>query len=147
MFSLVCVLLLNLTAVWAFDCGIPFVCDPSVGTDIYIQMAHMADQDQCEQFCQLGHPSNPCKFFTWVPDTEEHVPNCFQMTECVEMTDPRHGEKSGAWSCEDESIFCGPISEPPVPSTKDTLWTCDHDILPYGGPGSVVFQDVVCRTS
>jgi len=140
-------LLSHLAAGWTFDCGVNFVCDPSVESDIYLQMAHMLDEAQCEQFCQVGHPNNPCKYFTWVPDTAPNVPNCFQMTECVEMTNPRHGEKSGAWSCEDESIFCGAISEPPLPSEKEALWICDHGVHPYGGPGTVVFQDVVCRSS
>merc|ERR1719320_197645 len=104
----------------AFSCPNNFVCDPSVGTDIFLTYLHLADEDQCEESCSIGHPNNPCKFFTWVPHTEAHVPNCFHMSECVELSNPSHGEKSGAWSC-------------------------DHEVYPHGN--SQAFQDVVCRTS
>ena len=145
MMSLVLALLVNIAYVGSFDCFNNFVCDPSVGTDIAIKHSHFENEGQCEQACQVGHPNNPCKFFTWVPKTEAHVPNCFQMSECVEMTNPIHGEKSGAWSCEDESIFCPPIGNLPPTSNKDSHWNCDHDIHPYGDVA--VFQDVVCRAS
>ena len=143
MLPVILALLLQAAAVWSFDCGNSFVCDPSVGTDIFIQYTHLADEDQCEQSCQIDHPSNPCKFFTWVPDTEE--PNCFHMSECIEKGSPSHGEKSGAWSCEDESLFCQPLGTLPSASNTESHWLCDHGVFPYGN--ATVFQDVVCRTS
>ena len=129
----------------ALSCANNFVCDPSVGTDIFIKYMHMENELLCEQACQFGHPNNPCKFFTWVPDTEEHVPNCFQMTECVEKFNPTHGEKSGAWSCEDESIFCPALDQLQTVSNREAVWKCDHGVHPYGD--TAIFQDVSCRVS
>jgi len=128
-----------------FSCPNNFVCDPSVGTDIFLTYYHLADEDQCEESCTIGHPNNPCKFFTWVPHTEAHVPNCFHMSECVELSNPSHGEKSGAWSCDDQAIFCPAVGPLPHASHIEAHWSCDHEVYPYGN--SQAFQDVVCRTS
>merc|ERR1711892_786138 len=91
-------------------CRTPVVCDPSLESDIYITSSHFLDETQCETSCTIGHPNNPCKFFTWVPNAQDQVPNCYQMKACNEMSDPITGSQSGAWSCEDPEIFCGPMT-------------------------------------
>ena len=128
-------------------CRTPVVCDPSLESDIYITSAHFLDETQCETSCTIGHPNNPCKFFTWVPNAQDQVPNCYQMKACNEMSDPITGSQSGAWSCEDPEIFCGPIGPIPAYDELKTVWTCDHDVHPYGDASKFIFQDTTCRTT
>jgi len=130
-----------------FACQSPVVCDPSLESEIFLNAFHFLDETQCESSCILGHPNNPCKFFTWVPNAQAQVPNCFQMRECKEMSDPMNGGKSGAWNCEDPEIFCPAIGEIPAYDTRRTTWTCDHNVHPYGGEDKHIFQDTTCRAT
>jgi hypothetical protein len=66
---------------------------------------------------------------------------------CNEMADPITGSQSGAWSCEDPEIFCGPIGDIPAFDDKKTVWTCDHNVHPYGDASKTIFQDTTCRTT
>jgi len=148
MIKLGALLLLQLSGTLSkLACRTPVVCDPSLESDIFIQSAHFADETQCQTSCTIGHPNNPCKFFTWVPNAASQVPNCYQMKACNEMSDPITGSKSGAWSCDDPEIFCGPLGEIPAYDSKRTTWTCDHNIHPYGAPDKTVFQDTTCRAT
>ena len=148
MFRLVFLVLLACSLTFSkLSCQTPVVCDPSLESDIHIQSAHFADETQCETSCTIGHPYNPCKFFTWVPNAQAQVPNCYQMTACNEMADPITGSKSGAWSCEDPDLFCGPIGEIPAFDDKKTVWTCDHNVHPYGDTDKTIFQDTTCRAT
>lgn len=128
-------------------CQAPVVCDPSLESDIYLGASHFANEAACETSCTIGHPSNPCKFFTFVPNAQDQVPNCYKMTQCNEMSDPIVGSKSGAWSCEDTSIFCSAIGDIPAFDSKKTTWTCDHNVHPYGDDTKAIFQDTTCRTT
>ena len=128
-------------------CKTPVVCDPSLESDVFIKATHMASIDLCEQSCSYGHPNNPCKFFTWVPNAAQQVPNCYQMTACNEMADPITGSQSGAWSCEDEELFCNSIGDIPAYNDRKTVWTCDHGVHPYGDATRHIFQDTTCRTT
>jgi len=129
------------------ECKAPVVCDPSLETDISLGAAHFVDEDACQESCTIGHPFNPCKFFTYVPNAASQVPNCYKMTQCNEMTVPISGAKSGAWSCDDEEIFCRAIGEVPEYNPRKTTWTCDHNVHPYGDESLSIFQDITCRTS
>ena len=140
------VLLQSCSSLAKLACQTPVVCDPSLESDIFIQSAHFADEGQCETSCGIGHPANPCKFFTWVPNAQAQVPNCYQMKQCNEMADPITGSKSGAWSCDDTEIFCSAIAEIPAFDDKKTVWTCDHNVHPYGDKSNI-FQDTTCRTT
>ena len=51
-----------------FECPTPVVCDPSLESEDYVNSAHYATSEQGQQACQIGHPYNPCKFFTWIPN-------------------------------------------------------------------------------
>ena len=46
------------------SCKTPVVCDPSLESDIFIKSSHYGDENACETSCTIGHPNNPCKFFT-----------------------------------------------------------------------------------
>jgi len=63
------------------------------------------------------------------------------------MSDPISGSYSGAWSCNDTTIFCGPIGDIPAYDDKKTVWTCDHNVHPYGDSSKFIFQDTTCRTT
>jgi len=140
-------LLLSITpALSKLNCQTPVVCDPSLESDIFIKDAHYLTEEQCETSCSIGHPVNPCKFFTWVPNAAAQVPNCYQMKACNEMSDPITGSQSGAWSCDDPEIFCSSIGDVPPYDDKKTVWTCDHNVHPYG-TASHIFQDTTCRTT
>jgi len=128
------------------SCQTPVVCDPSLESDIYIKDAHYRTEAECEDSCSIGHPYNPCKFFTWVPNAQAQVPNCYHMKACNEMSDPITGSQSGAWSCDDEKIFCSSIGDVPPYDDKKTVWTCDHNVHAYG-TASNIFQDTTCRTT
>ena len=78
---------------------------------------------------------------------QAEVPNCYKMTACNEMADPITGSQSGAWSCEDPEIFCGAIGDIPAYDDKKTVWTCDHNVHPYGDATKTIFQDTTCRTT
>jgi len=127
-------------------CQTPVICDPSLESDIFLGASHFADETQCETSCTIGHPSNPCKFFTFVPNTAAQVPNCYKMTACKEMANPFQGAKSGAWSCDDEEIFCPAIGEVPSANSRQATWTCDRGVHPYGDDQTKIFQDTTCRT-
>ena len=62
-----------------FKCPTPVVCDPSLESDVFLAAAHYRDSTECEAACEVGHPYNPCKFFTWVPNTAAGVVNCYQV--------------------------------------------------------------------
>ena len=127
-----CLLLLASSVHAKFDCPAPVVCDPSLESEDFINSAHFLTDMDCQQSCQLGHPYNPCKFFTWVPNAAPGVANCFQMKACHAMSDPITGARSGAYSCEDPDLFCGAIADIPVFDERKTVWTCDHGVHPYG---------------
>jgi len=140
--------ILNITgALSKLDCKTPVICDPSLESDIFLGAAHFANEDACQTSCSIGHPSNPCKFFTFVPNAQDQVPNCYKMTQCNEMSVPFAGAKSGAWSCDDPEIFCGAIGPIPEYNSRKTTWTCDHNVHPYGDESKRIFQDTTCRTS
>jgi len=145
--SLVCLALAIHSTNAKFECPTPVVCDPSLESEDYVNSAHYATSEQCQQACQIGHPYNPCKFFTWIPNAAPGVTNCFQMSACTEMSDPITGATSGAWSCDDEDIFCGPVADIPIFDDKKTVWTCDHNVHPYGNADLKIFQDVTCYTT
>jgi len=128
-------------------CQTPVVCDPSIESDNFIMATHQTDDAACEASCKLAHGAAQCSFFTWVPNAQQQVPNCFLMKTCVEMSDPIHGSYSGAYDCDDESIFCGPIGGIPAYDKRKTVWTCDHNIHPYGDETKRIFQDTTCRTT
>jgi hypothetical protein len=128
-------------------CETPVICDPSLESEISLGANHFVDEAQCEASCTFGHPNNPCKFFTYVPNTQAQVPNCYKMTQCNEMSNPITGAKSGAWSCEDEAIFCNAIGSVPEYDARKTTWTCDHNVHPYGDETKLIFQDITCRTT
>ena len=73
--------------------------------------------------------------------------NCYHMVACHEMSDPILGATSGAYSCEDETLFCGAIAEIPVFNPRRTVWTCDHSVHPYGGAELQIFQQTTCYTT
>merc|ERR1711936_682233 len=127
--------------------GTPVVCDPGLESEVHVASYHFADETQCETSCTIGHPNNPCKFFTWVPHTQAAVPNCYQMKACNKMVNPIMGSRSGAWNCEDPEIFCEAIGDIPAYDDKKTYWTCDHNIHPYGDATKKIFQDTTCRTT
>jgi len=62
------------------------------------------------------------------------------------MSDPIHGSYSGAYDCDDDSIFCDSIGDIPAYDKRKTVWTCDHNIHPYGD-SKRIFQDTTCRTT
>jgi len=146
MLSCLLALLCISPALSKLSCQTPVVCDPSLESDIFIKDAHYLTEEQCETSCSLGHPMNPCKFFTWVPNAAAQVPNCYQMKACNEMSDPITGSQSGAWSCDDPEIFCSSIGDVPPYDDKKTVWTCDHGVHAYG-TASHIFQDTTCRTT
>ena len=137
-----CVVFLTLVA-WVgvatvsaqFSCPAPpgLVCDPSLETGDHLSSAHFPAPEQCQAACSLGHPANPCRFFTWVAGAGPGVPNCHQLAACHTMAQPAAGASSAAWSCEDESLFCGAIAEVPVFHPRRTVWSCEHGVHPYGG--------------
>ena len=69
-----------------FKCPTPVVCDPSLESDVFLAAAHYRDSTECEAACEVGHPYNPCKFFTWVPNTAAGVVNCYQVLMMMMMT-------------------------------------------------------------
>ena len=151
-----CVVFLTLVA-WVgvatvsaqFSCPAPpgLVCDPSLETGDHLSSAHFPAPEQCQAACSLGHPANPCRFFTWVAGAGTGVPNCHQLAACHAMAQPTAGATSGAWSCEDEALFCGAIAEVPVFNPRRTVWTCEHGVHPYGDKDLRVFQQIACYTS
>ena len=151
-----CVVFLTLVA-WVgvatvsaqFSCPAPpgLVCDPSLETGDHLSSAHFPAPEQCQAACSLGHPANPCRFFTWVAGAGPGVPNCHQLAACHAMAQPAAGATSGAWSCEDETLFCGAIAEVPVFHPRRTVWSCEHGVHPYGGGEVRVFQQTACYTS
>ena len=131
----------------SFNCSSPVVCDPSTETGDYLNSAHFSTDLDCERSCSMGHPYNPCKFFTWVPNAGPGVTNCYQMSACHAMADPLPGARSGAWSCEDENLFCGAVADVPMFDERRTVWTCDHDVHPYGDERVNVFQETHCYST
>ena len=125
-------------------CQAPGVCDPGLKTDIFLESQYLANETECESLCQLDYPSNPCKFFTWVPNNE---PNCYLLSACNNMAHHMAGFISGAWSCDDPDIFCGSVCEIPKYDVKKTVWTCDHNQHPYGDENTLVFQGITCRST
>merc|ERR1712123_540075 len=112
MIKLAVLAILNLSGVLSkLDCKTPVVCDPSLESDIFLGASHFVDELACQTSCTIGHPSNPCKFFTFVPGAQDQVPNCYKMKQCNEMSKPIVGSVSGAWSCEDPEIFCDAIGD------------------------------------
>ena len=105
MIKLAVLAILNLSGVLSkLDCKTPVVCDPSLESDIFLGASHFVDELACQTSCTIGHPSNPCKFFTFVPGAQDQVPNCYKMKQCNEMSKPIVGSVSGAWSCDDPEI-------------------------------------------
>jgi len=148
MIKLAVLAILNLSGVLSkLDCKTPVVCDPSLESDIFLGASHFVDELACQTSCTIGHPSNPCKFFTFVPGAQDQVPNCYKMKQCNEMSKPIVGSVSGAWSCEDPEIFCDAIGDIPAFDSRKTTWTCDHNIHPYGDETKKIFQDTACRTT
>ena len=125
------------------SCQAPGVCDPGLETDIFLESHYLANITECESLCQIEHPSNPCKFFTWVPN---NVPNCYLLRACNNMAHHMAASISGAWSCDDSDIFCESIGDIPKYDDKKTVWTCDHNQHPYGEENTLVFQDITCRS-
>ena len=120
------------------SCQAPIVCDP--GLESY----YLANEKECESLWQTDHPSNPCKFFTWIPN---NVPNCYSLIACNDMAHHMAGSISGAWSCDDPDIFCGSVGDIPKYDDKKTVWTCDHNQHPYGDENTLVFQGITCRST
>ena len=148
MLSLALLAILSINQAMAkVSCRTPVVCDPSLESDISVNYFHIDTDVMCEQSCQISHPYNPCRFFTWIPNAQQGVPNCFQMKSCNEMADPISGSYSGAWNCTDPTIFCGPIGDIPAYDDKKTVWTCDNNVHPYGDADKYIFQDTTCRTT